>query len=367
MKYLSEYRRPQLVRKVLRKLKSRAHKLPTGALKFMEVCGTHTMSAARFGLRRLLPENIRLISGPGCPVCVTPAGYIDAAIKLAQSPEVVIATFGDMVRVPGSDSSLEQAQAEGANLQVIYSPLDALSLAQAKPEKKIVFLAVGFETTVPNVAATVLAAGKSGIRNFFALVAHKLIPPAMCALLEAPYVHIDGFLCPGHVSVIIGPEAYQTIASTFHTPCVVAGFEPFDILQAICMLVEQKLKGEHKIDVEYRRAVRAGGNPRARAIMKEVFQPVDADWRGLGRIPTSGLKLKPALCRFDAEAHFGIRIEAGKDHPECRCGDVLRGTIEPPECKLFGKACTPRGPLGACMVSSEGTCAAYFKYGNSKA
>ena len=333
----------------------------------MEVCGTHTMAAFRSGLRQLLPRNVHLISGPGCPVCVTDTNYIDAAIALCRRPGLVLTTFGDLTRVPGSDSSLERERAAGADVRVVYSPTDALALARQNPAKTIVFLGVGFETTAPTVAASIVAAAKNGLKNFFVLAAHKTMPQAMEALLRDQQVKIDGFICPGHVTVITGAAIYRFICEQYKIPCVVSGFEPFDMLKATEMLLAQIAAGRSEVEIEYSRSVNDRGNVAAQKLMAEVFEECDAGWRGIGNIPGSGLAIRATYAPFDAAKALAVKFEPARPHPGCRCGDVLRGMITPPECKLFAAACTPTNPFGPCMVSSEGTCAAWFKYGNRKA
>jgi hydrogenase expression/formation protein HypD len=331
----------------------------------MEVCGTHTMAIARFGIRELLPESVRLVSGPGCPVCVTPNPFVDRAVALSRIPDAVIATFGDMMRVPGSSSSLERERASGRDVRVVFSTLDALKLAGSNPDKKIVFLGVGFETTAPTVAASILEARKGGLNNYSVLSSHKVMPPAMEALSakERGDVRIDGYICPGHVSAVIGTRFYEKLAREYGIGCVVSGFEPMDVLQSILMLVRQARDRRPKVEVQYSRVVKPGGNPRAMAVLDEVFEPADAEWRGLGMIPGSGLKIRAAFADWDAEKRLPVEVEPVREPKGCRCGDVLRGKIRPTECPLFAKACSPEEPVGACMVSSEGTCAAYFRFG----
>lgn len=332
-----------------------------GQVRLMEVCGTHTVAIRRFGLPSLLPEKIVLLSGPGCPVCVTPNATVDRAIALARNPKVVIATFGDMLRVPGSSSSLVRERTGGADVRVVYSALDAVKLAKQLPAREIVFLGVGFETTAPTVAAAVQQAAKE-VPNFSVLVAHKLVPPALEALVADPDFSVDGFLCPGHVSTIIGSDAYRPVAEQHRIPCVVAGFEPADILLSILMLVRQVKDRRSEVEVEYRTAVRADGNRRALGLLHEVFETAGSDWRGIGNIPGSGLTLRPAFAKLDASLRFEVEVEAPVEPQGCQCGRVLIGAVRPPECGLFGTACTPANPIGACMVSSEGTCAAYYRY-----
>ncbi len=330
----------------------------------MEVCGTHTVAIHRSGIRELLPSNINLISGPGCPVCVTPAGYIDVLIDLARDKNNIITTYGDMVRVTGSESSLEQERANGANVNVVTSAFDALKLAEKNPDKQIIFAAVGFETTTPPTADVVIRAHNSNVKNFAALSAHKLVIPALKALLESPTCAIDGFLCPGHVSVIIGSDAYRPIADSYHKPCVVGGFEPIQIISAIDKIIAQL--SENRTDVEnvYSVVVKPEGQRHALELINEVFTPADSNWRALGTIPQSGLAIKDKYADFDAEKKFGITIVDVPEPTGCRCGDVIQGLIDPPYCPLFGNTCNPTRPIGPCMVSSEGACQAWFKYGN---
>jgi hydrogenase expression/formation protein HypD len=322
---------------------------PGGSLKLMEVCGTHTMAIARYGLRGLIPEGLRLISGPGCPVCVTPASIINAAVKISEIPGNVIVTFGDMLRVPGSEKSLEVRRAEGADVRVLYSVRDMLAMAERQRDKNFVFISVGFETTTPGIALSVLEAEKRKLSNVYYLVANRLVIPAMDALCGSGETMIDGFICPGHVSVVIGYGAYRVIADRYGLPCVVAGFEPVDILLAVRELVD--------------RVVTENGNLNAVSTMNRVFKPVAAEWRGIGSIPGSGLALREEFSRFDAAEKFRIVPLNSPDPKGCRCGDVLKGIIIPPECGLFGKRCKPESPVGPCMVSSEGSCAAYYRYG----
>jgi len=350
------------VNRLVSDLRERARRLDR-QVRFMEVCGTHTMVAFRSGIRRLLPEGVSLISGPGCPVCVTPAGYIDAAIEIGRIPGTVVTTFGDLIRVPGSGSSLEQERARGMRVQVVYSPSDALELARSEPAQTVLFLGVGFETTAPTVALTVQAAREQGVGNFMALTSHKTMPRAMEALLEGGDVQIDGFLCPGHVSVVAGAGIFSFLAERYHTPCVVAGFEPEDILEAMIMLLTQIGEGRSALEIQYRRAVTMEGNRAAQRVVNEVFAECDSEWRGLGVIPGSGLAVRDEYADLDAERRLAIKVGAGSSAAGCRCGDVLRGSITPPDCALFGRSCTPARPVGPCMVSSEGTCAAYARYG----
>ena len=334
-------------------------------MQLMEVCGTHTVSLFRSGIKSMLPGNLRLISGPGCPVCVTAQGYIDAAGELAQRPGVTVCTYGDMVRVPGRGGSLAERRGQGARVVVVYSARDALGYAIEHPEEQVVFLAVGFETTAPATAATVLEARRREVANFSMLMAHKRVVPAMEALLSSGAVPIDGFLCPGHVSVIIGAAAYAPIAQRHGKPCVVAGFEAGQMLSGVLHLVRQVAAGEARVQNVYGVVVRDEGNVAARALMDEAFVPADAVWRGIGVIAGSGLELREPLARFDAARRFGVDLRGNEEPLACRCGHIILGKLLPADCPLFGQACTPLHPVGPCMVSSEGTCAAWYKYGRS--
>lgn len=335
---------------------------PGRPLRFMEICGTHTVAIFRAGLRELLPSWIGLISGPGCPVCVTANEDIDRIIWLARQPGVIIATFGDLIRVPGSHSSLQNERADGADVRIVYSTFDALQMARENPDRHVVFLGIGFETTAPTVAASVKQASREGLTNYSIFSAHKLLPPAMRALLNAEDLRLDGFLCPGHVSTIIGAASYESVASRYHIPCVVTGFEPLDILQGISMLVDQVSRGESTVQNQYLRAVNWEGNPVAMALIHEVFTPVDTTWRGLGPIALSGLRVRDTWAAYDASRRFSLPNIQVREHPGCKCGEVLRGVLTPPECALFRTACNPENPRGPCMVSSEGTCGAYYRY-----
>lgn len=333
-----------------------------GGLRVMEVCGTHTVSLFRTGVRSLLPPGLKLISGPGCPVCVTTQGYLDTAADLALTPGVTVATYGDMVRVPGTRHSLAQARAAGGRVEVVYSARDAVRLARERRDQQVVFLAVGFETTAPATAVAVLDAEAEGLDNFTILPGHKLVVPAMEALLAAGDVPLDGFLCPGHVSVIIGAQAYRPIVARWGKACVVGGFEADGMLAALVRLAEMARDGAPGLDNAYRTVVAEDGQQEALALLDRVFVAAPAPWRALGTIPGSGLDLRPAYRRFDAHVRFGVDTSADH-HPEgCRCGEVIQGRIEPPQCRLFRGRCTPANPIGPCMVSSEGTCAAWFKY-----
>ena len=354
MKYVDEYSNTQLIQKLINKIHKKCHNLPN-EITLMEVCGTHTMSIFRSGLRQLLPKNIRLLSGPGCPVCVTPNQYMDKAIAYARRNDVIIATFGDMMKVPGSSSSLQKERTNGRNIVILYSALDALKIAKENPNKKIIFLGIGFETTAPTLASTIKIAKENNIKNFFIFSGHKLIPPAIKALIATKELHLDGFILPGHVSTIIGSMPYEFIP----IPSVITGFEPLDIVQGILMLISQTTP---KIETQYKRCVKKEGNPKALSLMKEVFKTTDSVWRGIGNIPFSGLKIREDFSGFDSEANIEVDVEETKEAKECICGEILQGIKTPLDCKLFRKTCTPENPLGACMVSSEGTCSAYYKY-----
>ncbi len=333
-----------------------------GPMAIMEVCGTHTVSLFRSGAKSLLPESLRLISGPGCPVCVTSQGYLDAACELAARPNVTIVTYGDMLRVPGRFGSLEKMRGDGADVAVVYSARDALGVAEEKPEREIVFLAVGFETTTPATAVTVLEAEERGLENFSLLPGHKLVIPAMDALLAGGEVPIDGFLCPGHVSVVIGSDAYLPIADGYGKPCVVAGFELTNMLAGILHLARQTRAGEARVENVYGVAVSEAGNAPAQQLMDRVFEPGTTTWRAIGDIPGSGLELRGDYRRFDAREKLGVAYGPDLHPPGCLCGEVIQGKVTPAECELFGTGCTPIDPIGPCMVSSEGTCAAWYKY-----
>jgi hydrogenase expression/formation protein HypD len=362
MRYLAEFRNPEVARRLQADIAETVRGFP-GTLTLMEVCGTHTMAICQHGIRSLLPSSIRLISGPGCPVCVTPVGYVDHAVALARRPDTLIATFGDMVRVPGSSSSLMREMALGAEVRIVYSPLDAVTLAEKHPRKAIVFLGVGFETTTPTIAGSILEARRRGVTNYFVLGAHKTIPGPMAVLAADPDLKVDGYLCPAHVSAVIGADAYEPLTRENHVPCVVTGFEPLDILQGVAMLARQVMGGEAKVEIQYSRIVKREGNLRARQILYEVFEPADARWRGIGLLPGSGLRIKDAYAGFDAECQLPVPVEEPKEHPGCLCGEILKGKASPRACSLFRRTCTPEDPVGACMVSSEGTCAAEYKYG----
>jgi len=358
MKYIDEYRD----RDVATALSERIRALSRRDVRLMEICGTHTMAIFRHGIRSLLPESIELVSGPGCPVCVTAIEEIDRAVKLAQTPGVIVTTFGDMIRVPGSSSSLKNEQARGATVKMVYSTFDALKLAADNPGQEVVFLGIGFETTAPTVAAAIKTAHEKRLKNFSVLSAHKRLPPAMDALLSGGDLAIDGFICPGHVTTIIGTSSYEKVVERYHTPCVVTGFEPVDILEGICMLVEQAEEGRAHVQIQYARGASPEGNRTALGLMDEVFEPCDSPWRGLGTIPRSGLAIRRTYSDHDAGTRFDIDVPPAKEPAGCRCAEILRGAARPTDCRMFRKMCTPLRPIGPCMVSSEGTCAAYFKY-----
>jgi hydrogenase expression/formation protein HypD len=330
-------------------------------VRIMEVCGTHTVSIFRNGIREILPENLKMLSGPGCPVCVTHMGYIDTMLELAERDECIIATYGDMMRVPGEGGSLE-TKATKRDVKVVLSSIDALESAKSNPEKVVVFIAVGFETTTPASAVVVKEASEQGINNFCILSNHKLVVPAMRSLLSDKNNSIDGFLCPGHVSVIIGSSAYKEIVEEFSRPCVVAGFEPVQIIEGLAEICRQLEEGKAEIDSVYGAVVKPEGNIKAQEIIDECFDVLDGYWRGLGKIEKSTLQLKEKFSEYNAYERFEITDESGEDKSGCQCGEVLCGLIEPPECKLFSSACTPDSPVGPCMVSSEGACSAWYKY-----
>lgn len=360
MKYKDEFSDPALASSLVCRIKET---VPEGEISFMEVCGTHTMSIHRYGIKSLLPENIRLLSGPGCPVCVTPVSYMDTAIQYSRDPCFMITTFGDLFRVPGSDSSLAREKALGADVKIVYSPLGALDLARRNREKHVIFLGIGFETTLPAIASAIVYAKEENMDNFSVLFGGKTVPNVLRVLAGSPDLKIAGLMLPGHVSAIIGVEPYRFLASEFSIPCAITGFEPLDILFSIARLLEMVNTGRPEVINLYPRTVKDGGNARACDLIQRVFSPIDSDWRGIGRIPESGLTIREEFARYDAARRFPIEALPGRVHPGCRCGEVLKGVITPLECPLFGKGCDPESPIGACMVSSEGTCAAYYKYG----
>ncbi len=362
MRFVDEYRAPEQVMQLIEHLRERASHLSYTAerpLRIMEVCGGHTHAIFKFGLDQLLPENVEFIHGPGCPVCVLPMGRIDTCVEIASHPEVIFCTFGDAMRVPGKQGSLLQAKARGADVRIVYSPMDALKLAQENPTRKVVFFGLGFETTMPTTAITLQQAKARDVQNFYFFCQHITLIPTLRSLLEEPDNGIDAFLAPGHVSMVIGTDAYNFIASDFHRPLVVAGFEPLDLLQGVVMLVEQKIAAHSKVENQYRRVVPDAGNLLAQQAIADVFcVNGDSEWRGLGVIESSGVHLTPDYQRFDAEAHFRPAPQQVCDDPRARCGEVLTGKCKPHQCPLFGNTCNPQTAFGALMVSSEGACAA---------
>lgn len=328
----------------------------------MEVCGSHTVAIAKSGIRELLPESVQLVSGPGCPVCVTDNSDIDRFLSLAQTPGVIVATFGDMLRVPGSKTSLQAVRAEGADVRVVYSTLDALEISRQNPDKEVVFLGVGFETTIPTVAVSVEIAEREHLSNYSILSMHKLVPPVLELLVTDPEVGLDGFINPGHVCSVLGTAPFEFIAGKYQKPSVVAGFEALDILEAIWMLLRQRQEKRAAVEIQYSRVVKPEGSPKAAEYISRYFEPVDAVWRGIGRVPQSGLRLKAQYRLFDAEMKFDLPKPKSVNTPGCLCGEILKGRRHPFNCRLFGKACTPLQPVGPCMVSSEGSCAAYYRY-----
>jgi hydrogenase expression/formation protein HypD len=358
MKYIDEYRNKELVAKLADHIKNQAR----GDLSFMEVCGGHTSAIHRFGIPSLLPGNIKLISGPGCPVCVTGRDFIDRAVACSRMKDVIITTFGDLIRIPGSASSLEKERAKGADIRIVFSGLDALDTAIANQDKKVIFLGIGFETTAPGTAVTIKEAAKKKVKNFYLLSAHKIMPPAMEAIIIEG-VDINGFICPGHVAAITGSQIFDFIPEKYKLGCVIAGFEPVDIMQSILMLIRQVNSNETKTEIQYRRAVTKEGNLMARKQMEDVFETCDAYWRGFGIISGSGLTLRDKFEKYVAEKFFKFDAESEEEDGSCICGEILRGRKSPPDCLLFGKGCVPDNPIGACMVSGEGACNAWFKYG----
>jgi hydrogenase expression/formation protein HypD len=360
MKFIDEYRQGDIARK----LAGQVARLTTRPLKIMEVCGGHTHAIFKYGIEDLLPEQITMIHGPGCPVCVIPLGRVDDSISIALKPGVIFTTFGDMMRVPGSKTNLIDAKARGADVRMVYSPLDALKIAKKNPDKQVVFLALGFETTAPSTAMTVLQAAKDGVVNFSIFCNHITIVPALKAMLDSPELRLDGFVGPGHVSTVIGTRPYEFVARDYGKPVAVSGFEPLDVLQAIYMIVRQVAEGRSEVENQYGRCVTRDGNRKALEAIFEVFEPREYfEWRGLGSIAHSGMRLSRKYAIFDAELKFnvpGLRIA---DPKACQCGEILKGVKKPWECKVFGTACTPETPIGSCMVSSEGACAAYYNFG----
>lgn len=362
MKYIDGFRDPGAARALRKRIETRGEALRRSGRSavIMEVCGSHTMAIARYGIRDILPEGVDLVSGPGCPVCVTPPGYIDAAIDLAKRGATLV-TFGDMLDVPGSEQTLSDCRAAGGAVEVCYGPAVAIDIARKNPERDVVFLAIGFETTVAPVVSLIPQAEKRTLKNLSLLTAFKRVPPALSALLADPEVRTDAFLCPAHVSAIIGSNAYRPYAGN-GIPCVVAGFEPLDILLGVDGVLRQLIDGTAEVDNQYARVVRPDGNAKAQALIETYLEPIDAEWRAIGTIPASGYGIREEYRAYDAEARFGLEVGPGAIGPGCRCGDVIKGKLSPPACPLFAAACTPDHAVGPCMVSSEGTCAAYYKY-----
>lgn len=360
MKHLDEYRNAELCQDLSRQI---ARVAGHREIALMEVCGTHTMAIFQHGIKGFLPPNVNLLSGPGCPVCVTPNAYLDRAVAYSRQDDVLLATFGDMLRVPGSSSSLIEERGRGADVRLVYSPADALELAKSYVHKKVVFLGIGFETTSPSVAAAIVDAHEQGVKNFFVLVGHKILPPALRVLVDDDQLRLHGLICPGHVSAITGCRIYEFLARDHGIACVVSGFEPTDILQSVLMLITQIVQEHIQVQNQYRRVVPDEGNPRARELVEEVFQLKESPWRGLGNIPDSGLVMRSSYMGHDAEANIPAQVERTVEHAGCICGLILRGLKTPRDCSLFARSCTPEHPVGACMVSSEGTCAAHFRYG----
>jgi hydrogenase expression/formation protein HypD len=358
MELIDEYRDPVAARRYADAIRATV----TRPWSLMEVCGGQTHALLRFGIDRLLPPELTLIHGPGCPVCVTPIEMIDKALAIAAHPEVTFCSFGDMLRVPGSNEDLFAVKSRGGDVRVVYSPLDALAIAERHPDRQVVFFAVGFETTAPGNAMAVAEAHRRGLRNFSMLVSHVLVPPAMEAILTSPRRRVDAFLAAGHVCTIMGLDEYAPLAERHRVPIVATGFEPLDLLQGILMCVRQLEEGRAEVENQYARSVRAQGNEAALAVIRDVFQVVPRTWRGIGSIPASGLALRGPYAELDAERRFGVQAVGGRESPECRSGEVLQGLLRPNDCPAFGTRCTPDRPLGATMVSSEGACAAYFRY-----
>lgn len=357
MKYIDEYRDRELVMELIQQIKKVSKKNIT----LMEVCGGHTMSIQKFGIPSLLPKNIKLISGPGCPVCVSSRKYIDQSVAYARLKDVIITTYGDLIRIPGSTTSLDEEKANGADIRIVYSVLDALKIAEENKDKKVVFLGIGFETTAPSSAVGVLNAHKLGLTNFFLFSSHKIMPPAMAALIDEG-VKIDGYIAPGHVSTITGSGIYKDVAEVYKLGCVISGFEPVDLLRSILMLVRQFEKGEPKVEIEYSRVVKPEGNIKAQQMLEEVFELKDDWWRGLGVLPKSGMKVRDKYRAYDAEVMIEVEVESTKEDKGCICGEILKGLKSPKDCNLFDTVCSPSDPVGACMVSHEGACNAHYRF-----
>jgi hydrogenase expression/formation protein HypD len=358
IKHMEKFRDPELSKRIADNIK----KISKKPVRIMEVCGTHTVSIFRNGIRSILPETITLLSGPGCPVCVTAQKEIDAIIEMAGKEKMTIATFGDLMRVPGFNSSLQMEHSKGCDIRMVYSAFDAINIAKNNPDRIVVFPGVGFETTAPTIAASIITANRMNLENFYVYSVHKLVPPALFALMDNEKVRVDGFILPGHVSVIIGSNGYESFFNKYSVPGVIAGFEPVDILQAVYKIVYRIENESPGLENSYQRAVTTEGNPKALQMMEDVFEPVDAQWRGIGMIPGSGLGIRKKYERFDAEKMVGFSAPVNMEPKGCACGEILTGIKTPPECPLFNKQCTPMAPVGPCMVSSEGTCATYYQY-----
>jgi len=361
MRFVDEYRDPELAKKLV----ERIHRRSTMPISLMEFCGGHTVTVVKYGLRQLVPATVKMMSGPGCPVCVTDNSDLDSAIALTKLPGVIICTFGDMLKVPGSFSSLQQAKAEGSDIRIVYSTIDALEIARRNPSRPVIFIGIGFETTAPTIAASVLQAEKEGIRNYHVFSLGKLCPPVIKALLDKGEVRLDGIICPGHVSAIIGSHPYDFIPRDYGIACAISGFEPLDVLLCVDMLIAQIESCQPRVEIAYRRGVRAEGNRQALELMDVVFEACEARWRGIGVVPHSGLKLRKRYERFDADRVFPIDPGPTHEPKGCLCGEILRGVKRPTDCKLFRQVCSPEHPVGPCMVSYEGACSAYYLYGDA--
>lgn len=367
MKFVDEFRDPEMAKAILERIHTVVDEIPQAKerpLQIMEVCGGHTHSIFRYGLEELLPKKIELVHGPGCPVCVLPMGRVDDCVSIAEHPDVIFTTFGDAMRVPGSKKSLQQAKAEGCDVRMVYSPMDALQLARKYPEKKVVFFGLGFETTMPSTALTLKQAKQEGITNFFLFSNHITIIPTIKAILDSPDMYIDGFLGPGHVSMVIGQAPYEFISTQYNRPLIISGFEPLDILQSLLMVLEQLKAGTAQVENQYTRIVPEGGNLQALTAVSDVFELREFfEWRGLGSIDHSGVRIRETYAEYDAERCFDLPNLKIADPKSCQCGEVLKGVIKPWQCKVFGKQCNPETPMGALMVSTEGACSAYYSYG----
>jgi hydrogenase expression/formation protein HypD len=357
MKYMDEFRNRDLVNTLVKAIAQKSKK----RIRIMEVCGGHTLAIRKYGIQHLLPSNIELLSGPGCPVCVTNRTDIDRAVAMSRIPGVIITTYGDLIRVPGSSSSLNQEKALGADIRIVYSTMDALEIAKNNPHKKVIFLGIGFETTTPSSAVALTEAKREKISNFFLLSMHKVMPPAMAALIDQG-IHINGYIGPGHVTVVAGAQMYHSLIAKYGISVVISGFEPVDLLQSVYMLVAMSEESRSGVEIQYTRAVSQSGNLKAQQMVNTVFEPADDEWRGLGLIPESGLKIRKEFGDWDAKLHFQVDVKRAEEPTGCLCGEVLRGLKKPIDCRLFSKVCTPANPIGACMVSGEGACQAYFNY-----